>query len=255
MDQVKASMLEKLSEMKQAIIREGELEKQLNNEKKKEKEKFRQARIIAANYYTPDLIDQIYEKSVNILKVKDFDPEAYKERFSDIEKISLSDIEFLNDKQEEIQKTETPERPVHIKSGFANELMYLKSKILLKLDKGDEYIDYYIETRRWFSTAEVEFFYKYLEQDVINYSNSDCEVVKKACAEFMNEDVNRIEKFWATIDYSKVAGKDLTKEEREEISKAFRKEHLPDYDNDKIRADLLELEEYKAIERTLYMLK
>lgn len=106
MDQVKASMLEKLSEMKQAIIREGELEKQLNDEKKKEKEKFRHARIIAANYYTPDLIDQIYEKSVNILKVKDFDPEAYKERFSDIEKISLSDIEFLNDKQEEIQKTE-----------------------------------------------------------------------------------------------------------------------------------------------------
>ena len=92
--------------MKQAIIREGELEKQLNEEKKKEKEKFRQARIIAANYYTPDLIDQIYEKSVNILKVKDFDPEAYKERFSDIEKISLSDIEFLNDKQEEIQKAE-----------------------------------------------------------------------------------------------------------------------------------------------------
>lgn len=103
-DQVKASMLEKLSEMRQAIMREGELEKQLNEEKKKEKEKFREARIIAANYYTPELIEKIYEQSVSILKVKDFDPEVYKERFSDIEKITLSDIEFLNDKQAEIQK-------------------------------------------------------------------------------------------------------------------------------------------------------
>ncbi|MBQ6936252.1 MAG: hypothetical protein IJN49_06835, partial [Clostridia bacterium] len=39
------------------------------------------------------------------------------------------------DRLKEIQKTETLESPVHIKSGFANELMYLKSKILLKLDK------------------------------------------------------------------------------------------------------------------------
>ena len=69
-----------------------------------EKEKFREARIIAANYYTPELIEKIYEQSVSILKVKDFDPEVYKERFSDIEKITLSDIEFLNDKQAEIQK-------------------------------------------------------------------------------------------------------------------------------------------------------
>ena len=53
--------------------------------------------------------------------------------------------------------------PIITKSIYANDLMYLKSKILLKLDKNDEYIDYYIETRWWFSTAEVEFFYKYLE--------------------------------------------------------------------------------------------
>ena len=71
----------------------------------------------------------------------------------------------------------------------------------------------------------------------------------------MDEEVSRIEKFWATIDYSRAAGKDLTKEERQKITKEFREEHLPDYDNDKIRADLIELEEYKAIERTLYMLK
>jgi len=208
-------------------------------------------------------LNRCYEYSEQYLyKTLPDDKETLETMQSDIEEVFEKELFFTAfnkskyfDCLKEIQKTNDYATPIITKSIFANDLMYLKSKILLKLDKDDEYVDYYIETRRWFSTAEVEFFYKYLEQDVINYSNNDCEVVKKACAEFMNEDVNRIEKFWATIDYSKVAGKDLTKEEREEISKAFRKEHLPDYDNDKIRADLLELEEYKAIERTLYMLK
>lgn len=208
-------------------------------------------------------LNRCYEYSEQYLyKTLPDDKETLETMQSDIEEVFEKELFFTAfnkskyfDCLKEIQKTNDYATPIITKSIFANDLMYLKSKILLKLDKDDEYVDYYIETRRWFSTAEVEFFYKYLEQDVINYSNNDCEVVKKACAEFMNEDVNRIEKFWATIDYSKVAGKDLTKEERGEISKAFRKEHLPDYDNDKIRADLLELEEYKAIERTLYMLK
>lgn len=208
-------------------------------------------------------LNRCYEYSEQYLyKTLPDDKETLETMQSDIEEVFEKELFFTAfnkskyfDCLKEIQKTETSERPVHIKSGFANELMYLKSKILLKLDKDDEYINYYIENRRWFSTAEVKFFYKYLEKDIKNYSDDDCEVVKKACVEFMDEDVKRIEKFWATIDYSRAAGKDLTKEERQEITKEFREEHLPDYDNDKIRADLLELEEYKAIERTLYMLK
>ena len=105
MDQKKALMLENLSEMRQAITREGELEKEINEVKKKRKEKFRQACICATYYYTPEMIDKIYNESISVLKVKDFDPELYKEKFSDIETISESDILFLNDKEDEIRET------------------------------------------------------------------------------------------------------------------------------------------------------
>ena len=208
-------------------------------------------------------LNRCYEYSEKYLyKALPDDKETLEKMLCDIEEVFEKELFFTAFRQsdyftelKEEQKSNDYATPIITKSIYANDLMYLKSKILLKLDKNDKYIDYYIETRRWFSTAEVEFFYKYLEKDIKNYSDDDCEVVKKACVEFMDEDVNRIEKFWATIDYSRAAGKDLTKEERQEITKEFREEHLPDYDNDKIRADLLELEEYKAIERTLYMLK
>lgn len=208
-------------------------------------------------------LNRCYEYSEKYLyKALPDDKEMLGKMLCDIEEVFEKELFFTAFRQsdyftelKEEQKSNDYVTPIITKSIYANDLMYLKSKILLKLDKDDEYIDYYIETRRWFSTPEVEFYYKYLEQDIINYSDDDCEVVKKACVEFMDEDVNRIEKLWATIDYSRAAGKDLTKEERQEISKEFREEHLPDYYNDKIRADLLELEEYKATERTLYMLK
>lgn len=208
-------------------------------------------------------LNRCYEYSEKYLyKALPDDKETLEKMLCDIEEVFEKELFFTAFRQsdyftelKEEQKSNDYATPIITKSIYANDLMYLKSKILLKLDKNDEYIDYYIETRRWFSTAEVEFFYKYLEKDIKNYSDDDCEVVKKACVEFMDEDVKRIEKFWATIDYSRAAGKDLTKEERQKITKEFREEHLPDYDNDKIRADLLELEEYKAIERTLYMLK
>ena len=208
-------------------------------------------------------LNRCYDYSEKYLyKALSEDKETLEKMLCDIEEVFEKELFFTAFRQsdyftelKEEQKSNDYATPIITKSIYANDLMYLKSKILLKLDKNDEYIDYYIETRRWFSTAEVEFFYKYLEKDIKNYSDDDCEVVKKGCVEFMDEEVNRIEKFWATIDYSRAAGKDLTKEERQEITKEFREEHLPDYDNDKIRADLLELEEYKAIERTLYMLK
>lgn len=159
------------------------------------------------------------------------------------------------DRLKEIQKTETPESPIHIKSGFANELMYLKSKILLNLDKNDEYIDYYIETRRWFSTAEVEFFYTYLEKDIHNYSEDDCEILKKASVEFMKMEVNRLEKLWASVDYSKAEGKDLQEEEQQKIAKNIREEYVSDYSAEQIKEDIVKAKKYEASKRTLYMLK
>lgn len=190
------------------------------------------------------------------------DKDRLEKMLCDIEEVFNKELFFTAfnkskyfDRLKEIQKTETPERPVQIKSGFANELMYLKSKILLNLDKNDEYIDYYIETRRWFSTAEVESFYTYLEKDIHNYSEDDCEILKKACVEFMDEDVNRVEKLWATVDYSIVEGKDLQEEQQQEIAKNFREEYITDYSIEQIKEDILKERKYEASKRTLYMLK
>lgn len=208
-------------------------------------------------------LNRCYEYSEQYLyKTLPDDKETLETMQSDIEEVFEKELFFTAfnkskyfDCLKEIQKTETSERPVHIKSGFANELMYLKSKILLKLDKDDEYIDYYIETRRWFSTAEVEFFNKYLEKDIHNYSKDDYEILKKASVEFMKADSNRLEKLWASIDYSKAQGKDLQEEEQQAIAEEIRTEYVPDYTTEQIKEDIIEAKKYEASKRTLYMLK
>lgn len=208
-------------------------------------------------------LNRCYEYSEQYLyKTLPDDKKTLETMQSDIEEVFEKELFFTAfnkskyfDCLKEIQKTETSERPVHIKSGIANELMYLKSKILLKLDKDDEYIDYYIETRRWFSTAEVEFFNKYLEKDIHNYSKDDCEILKKASVEFMKADSNRLEKLWASIDYSKAQGKDLQEEEQQAIAEEIRTEYVPDYTTEQIKEDIIEAKKYEASKRTLYMLK
>ena len=158
------------------------------------------------------------------------------------------------DRLKEEQKSDTASA-VQMKSSYANELMYLKCKILLKLDKNEEYVDYYIETRRYFSNTQVEFYYKYLEQDIKNFSEDECKIIKIACTEFIKADVNRIEKNWAAIDYSIADGKDLTKKERQKIAKEIRKELLSDYNKEQIKEDLIKAEKYESYKRSLYMLK
>ncbi len=180
---------------------------------------------------------------------------------NDIEDVFNSELFFTAFNQSKyfyrMKEEQKPKKniPIQLKSIYANELMYLKSKILLKLDKDDEYIAYYFETRQYFSGISVEYFYKYLEQDIHNYSIDDCETLKKASVEFMKADVNRLEKLWASIDYSKAAGKDLTEEERQKIAKQIREEILPDYSIKQIKEDLIESEKYNAEKRSLYMLK
>ena len=180
---------------------------------------------------------------------------------SDIEEVFNKELFFTAfnqsayfDRLKEEQKSDTASA-VQMKSSYANELMYLKCKILLKLDKNEEYVDYYIETRRYFSNTQVEFYYKYLEQDIKNFSEDECKIIKIACTEFIKADVNRIEKNWAAIDYSIADGKDLTKKERQKIAKEIRKELLSDYNKEQIKEDLIKAEKYESYKRSLYMLK
>ncbi len=106
MDNTKALMLDKLNEAKKEIVRQAELNKELNESKKRADEKCREVCILAANHYSVNLIDEIHNKSTTILKTNDFEPTEFKNRFADITTIKLSDIEFLNDREEEIARVE-----------------------------------------------------------------------------------------------------------------------------------------------------
>lgn len=208
-------------------------------------------------------LNRCYEYSEQYLyKTLPDDKETLETMQSDIEEVFEKELFFTAFRQsdyftelKEEQKSNDYVTPIITKSIYANDLMYLKSKILLKLDKNDEYIDYYIETRRWFSTAEVELFNKYLEKDIHNYSKDDCEILKKASVEFMKADSNRLEKLWASIDYSKAQGKDLQEEEQQAIAEEIRTEYVPDYTTEQIKEDIIEAKKYEASKRTLYMLK
>lgn len=139
------------------------------------------------------------------------------------------------------------------KSNYANELMYLKGKILLKLDKNDEYIDYYIDTYKYFTTSfSDKYYFEYLDNDKENYSEDDCEVIKEGCIKLLESDLPDYEKWECTADYSIINPQNTTKEKRVEERDKLRAEYVAGYTSEKFSKDL---DEYETIERSLYMLQ
>ncbi len=139
------------------------------------------------------------------------------------------------------------------KSNYANELMYLKGKILLKLDKNDEYIDYYIDTHKYFTTSFSEkYYFEYLNNDKGNYSEDDCEVIRKGCIKLLESDLPDYEKWECTADYSVINPKNTTKEKRVEERDKLRAEYVAGYTTEKFSKDL---DKYETIRRSLYMMK
>lgn len=139
------------------------------------------------------------------------------------------------------------------KSMYANELMYLKGKILLKLDKDDEYIDYYIDTYKYFTTSlSQKYYFEYLNNDKENYSEDDCEVIRKGCIKLLESDLPDYEKWECTADYSIINPQNTTKEKREGERDKLRAEYVAGYTSEKFSKDL---DKYETIERSLYMLQ
>jgi len=68
-------------------------------------------------------------------------------------------------------------------------------------------------------------------------------------------EVNRLEKLWASVDYSKAEGKDLQEEEQQKIAKNIREEYVTGYSMEQIKEDIIKTRKYEAFKRTLYMLK
>lgn len=144
--------------------------------------------------------------------------------------------------------------PIKIKSEYANELMYLKCKILLKLDKNEEYVDYYIETRQYFSNLQVSIFSKHLANDKANFTDEDYDTIKEGCFAFFESDGLEYEKLLCLTDLSIINSEFMTENEREKFGKEIREKYIPGYENLKETLGK-EFREWKAVERSLYMLK
>ncbi len=139
------------------------------------------------------------------------------------------------------------------KSNYANELMYLKGKILLKLDKNDEYIDYYIDTYKYFTTSfSDKYYFEYLNNDKENYSEDDCEVIRKGCIKLLESDLPDYEKWECTADFSVINPQNTTKEKRVKELDELRVEYVADYTSEKFSKDL---DKYETVKRSLYMMK
>lgn len=139
------------------------------------------------------------------------------------------------------------------KSNYANELMYLKGKILLKLDKNDEYIDYYVDTYKYFSTSFTDkYYFEYLNNDKENYSDEDCEVIKEACIKLLESDLPDYEKWECTGDYALMNPPNTTKEKRVEERDELRAEYIANYTSEEFSEDL---DKYEVIKNGLYMMQ
>lgn len=97
-------MIEKLAEENNECLVQADLQKKLQDSKQRQDRYTREALIYGAHYYDDEKIEQISEDSIKYLKVHDVDTEDYKERFKDIEKMELSDLEFLHKREDEIEK-------------------------------------------------------------------------------------------------------------------------------------------------------
>lgn len=139
------------------------------------------------------------------------------------------------------------------KSDYANELMYLKGKILLKLDKNDEYIDYFVGIHKYFTTSYLQKFYcMYLKNDKENYSDEDCEVIKEGCIKLLESDVPEYEKWLCLADYITINTGKLTKEEKAEQRDEIREKYIPGYTGDNFHEDM---DKYEVVKRSLYMMQ
>ncbi len=204
-------------------------------------------------------LNRCYEYSEKYLYEKlPEDKETLEKMQSDIEEVFSKELFFTAFNQSEYfdrlkeEGVSIADIPIKIKSEYANELMYLKCKILLKLDKNEEYIAYYAETRRYFSSTT--FYNKHLQRDKEVFSEEDYEVIKNGCIKFLESDAVEYEKVLCIADYGFVNSKYFTDEERKTIGREMREKYIPGYE---ITSGRLyeDLKEWEVVERSLYMMK
>lgn len=99
-------LLEAIEETNTNDIRIGELQREIEKLENKKRRDIRKSQIAAANYFTRERIIFIHDKSVSLLRCNDFDENEYIRIFSDISTIKREHIDFLVQRQREIDDTE-----------------------------------------------------------------------------------------------------------------------------------------------------
>ncbi len=85
--------------------------------------------------------------------------------------------------------------PLIIKSEYANELMFLKCKILLQLDKETEYISYYKSIYKYFGSSWTKRYYEYVNENIDGFTEAQKEIIKKGYKEILASDASDFEKY------------------------------------------------------------
>lgn len=129
------------------------------------------------------------------------DEEALESIINDIDSVIGTDI-FKNAFNQSKYKNrilssenESSYPPLIIKSEYANELMFLKCKILLQLDKETEYISYYKSVYKYFGSSWTKRYYEYVNENIDGFTEEQKEIIKKGYKEILASDASDFEKY------------------------------------------------------------
>lgn len=129
------------------------------------------------------------------------DEEALKLIVSDIDSVIETDVFKRAFNQSEYKtriisgENESSYPPLIIKSEYANELMFLKCKILLQLDKETEYISYYKNNYKYFGSTWTKRYYEYVNENIDGFTEEQKEIIKKGYKEILASDASDFEKY------------------------------------------------------------
>lgn len=138
------------------------------------------------------------------------------------------------------------------KSCYANELIFLKCKILLALDKNDEFISYYQENQSYFGSW-TDTFCEYLEINRDNFSNDDIVVIDECMRKVLKSDTSDLNKYFALVNLTKIHKNNVDFEEKIKPElKELKNKYLNDFSADEWIDSTNKLSDVKD---RLYMLK
>lgn len=118
------------------------------------------------------------------------------------------------------------------KSNYANELIFLKCKVLLALDKNDEFINYYQEKQHYFGCWTTSFF-NYIDENIRNFSDDDIVVIDKCMRIVLESDTIDANKFFAIANLTMIyKNRDNYEEEIKYQLIELKIKHLNNYSSD-----------------------